>query len=238
MASRLSQIRAWIRGAGVELLVNAVLPFVIYMLADKSLGDVGALIASSVPPTLWALAEFLRRRRIDALSMLVLAGIVFSLIALLGGGGAKFLQLRENLVTGAIGLIFLGSILIGRPLIFYLAQATMTRASAEEARAFEEMRDAPRFRRTVLIMTVVWGVGLLGRTLVAVVLVFSVSIPIYLVIQPILGNAAMGGLGLWTVWYANRQRRLGAAEREARLVREAAEKGAAADSAPSTAGLA
>jgi hypothetical protein len=219
MASRRDQVVAWLRehgaGVGLEIVVNAVLPFVIYQLADPKLGDVGALLASSVPPIAWSLVEFVRRRRVDALSLLVLAGIVFSILALLGGGGAKFLQLRENLVTGAIGLVFLGSALVRRPLIFYLARATMSRASPEQAAEFERLKDFDRFRRTVMVMTLVWGGGLLARTLVACVLVFSVPIPTYLVIHPILGYASMGALALWTMWYSRLQRRLGEAQRQA-----------------------
>src|SRR5215469_3236031 len=102
---RLAAATAWVRARGgdfaLEVLVNAVLPFVIYSLTDKQLGDVGALIASSVPPVLWSIVQFVRSRTVDALSLLVVTGIALSLLALLGGGGAKFLQLRENLVTGA-----------------------------------------------------------------------------------------------------------------------------------------
>jgi hypothetical protein len=207
------------RGAGarfaLELLVNAVLPFVIYMLADPRLGDVGALIASAVPPILWSGLEFARRRRVDALSLLVLAGIAFSLLALFGGGGAKFLQLRENLVTGAIGLIFLGSAIIRRPLIFYLARATMLRTSPSEAAELERIQGYARFKRTMMVMTLVWAFGLMARTAAACVLVFSVAIPTYLIFSPILGYASMGALGYWTFWYARLQRKLGAAERAA-----------------------
>ena len=210
----------WLRGngarVGVEVAVNGLLPFVIYTLTDPQLGDVGALIASSVPPVLWSAVEFARHRRVDALSILVLAGIVFSLLALLGSGGARFLQLRENLVTGAIGLVFLVSLAIRRPLIFYLARATMLRNSADEAANFEQMKDSTRFRRTVTTMTLVWGLGLIGRTIAACILVFNVPIPTYLILSPILGYATMGALAFWTFWYARLQRRLGAAERAAR----------------------
>jgi hypothetical protein len=83
---------------------------------------VRALLASSAPPIAWSLVEFARHRRVDALSVLVAAGIVLSLLAMIGGGGPKFLQLRENLVTGIIGLVFLGS-----ALIYQLARAGMRR---------------------------------------------------------------------------------------------------------------
>ena len=107
----------------IELLVNFVLPYVIYARAEAAIGQVHALLAASLPPILWSVIEFARKRRIDAVSILVLAGIVLSLLAFFGGGSARFLQLRENLVTGLIGLAFLGSAAIGRPFIYQLARA-------------------------------------------------------------------------------------------------------------------
>jgi hypothetical protein len=206
------------RGGGIalEVLVNAVLPFVIYSLTDKRLGDVGALIASSGPPIAWSLVQFVRSRTVDALSLLVLTGIALSLLALAGGGGAKFLQLRENLVTGVIGLIFLGSVLVGRPLIYYLARANYTRRAATgDLAEFEGMRDNIYFKRTMRTMTLVWGAGLVLRTALAAILVFSVSIPTYLALHSVLGYATMGALGGWTFLYARRQQAAGRARRAA-----------------------
>ena len=57
----------------------------------------------------------------DALSVLVLAGIALSLLAAIGGGDARWLQLRENLASAMIGLAFLGSAAIGRPLMMLFA---------------------------------------------------------------------------------------------------------------------
>ena len=235
MASRLAQAWDFVRrnaaGYGLEILVNGVMPLVIYQLTDKRLGDVGALIASSVPPILWSVYQFVRARRIDALSLLIIAGIALSLLALLGGGGAKFLQLRENLVTGVIGAIFLGSVAIGQPLIYHLARAGMTRNNqAGEAAEFQAMRDNPFFRRTMRMMTLVWGAGLIARTIIAVYLVFEVSIPAFLAINPVLGYVTTGLLGGWTFWYAQRARRIGAARRAA------AEAAAAGADIPASAG--
>jgi hypothetical protein len=235
MASRLDGIWRWLRtsgpGVGLEVLVNGVLPYVIYTLTQARLGDVRALIASSVPPIVWSLLEFVRHRRVDAISLLVLSGIAFSLLAVLGGGGAKFLQLRENLVTGAIGLLFLVSAAFRRPMFYYLARAGMSRNPPSEGPSFEQIKDAPRFRRAMTAMTLVWGGVLIARTAVSIVLVFTLSIPNYLIAHPIVGYASMGGLALWTVWYTGRQRRLGKAEREAREAAEAASSGGEAGQA-------
>jgi intracellular septation protein A len=199
----------------VEALVNFILPFVIYNYAEPSLGDVRALLASSAPPILWSLVEFARHRRLDAVSVLVVSGIALSLLAMLGGGGARFLQLREKLVTGVIGLVFLGSALIGKPLIYELARASMRRKSTAEAEQFEALQVHAGFRRTMTIMTLVWGLGLLADVAVSVVLVFVLSIREYLLVNPILGYGTMGALSLWSFLYGQRARRRGEARRAA-----------------------
>jgi hypothetical protein len=195
----------------IELLVNFLLPYVIYVKAEAGIGQVHALLAASLPPIVWSVIEFARKRRVDAVSILVLAGIVLSLLAFFGGGSARFLQLRENLVTGLIGLIFLGSAAIGHPLIYQLARAGKLRKSPAEAERFEALHDKQHFRHGMTIMTLVWGFGLLVQTMIACLLVFRMSIRHYLIVSPVLGYGTMGGLALWTFWYVKQMKRRGAA---------------------------
>ena len=171
-----------------------------------------------MPPILWSLVEFARHRRVDALSVLVVSGIALSLLAMLGGGGVRFLQLREKLVTGAIGLAFLGSALVGKPLIYELARASMRRRSEAEAQQFEALQVHAGFRRTMTVMTLVWGLGLLADVAISVVLVFALSIRQYLIVNPILGYGTMGALSLWSFLYGRRARRRGEARRAAAAV--------------------
>jgi len=204
----IARILTFIRKNGrhvlVELLVNLVLPFIIYSYAASWLGDVRALLVSSIPPILWGMVEFGRHRRLDAVSMLVLGGILLALLALLGGGGARILQLREKLVTGVIGLVFVGSAVIGKPLIYELALATMRRRSELEAQGFQTLQVQAGFRRAMTVMTLVWGVGLLADVAVSVVLVFVLSIREYLVVNPILGYGTIGLLCGWSFLYRKR----------------------------------
>ena len=237
--ARLAQAWDYVRrnaaGTGLEIGINFVAPFLIYDLTKDRLGDVHALMASSAPPIVWSIVEFVRKRRVDAVSMLVLAGIALSLLAYLGGGSVKFLQLRERLVTLSIGLTFLVSAAIGRPLIYYLAMAGMRRRNShDEAAEFESRRHLPFFRRTMMILTLVWGFGLVAEAAVSATVVFAVSIKTYFVVGPIIGYSFLGALSAWTYWFAQRQRRIGAAMR-AEAETEAA---AQAQATPSAAGAA
>ena len=233
--ARLGAIAGVVRRNGantaLELLINFAAPYVIFSYFKPTLGDVHALMASSAPPIAWSIIEFVRKRRVDALSILVLTGIALSMLAYLGGGGVRFLQLRERLVTGVIGLAFLVSAAVGRPLIYYLARATMLRRNqAAQVEEFEGLRDNPFFRRTMRVMTLVWGAGLLVECAVATTLVFALSIKQFLVVSPIVGYGFGGALTLWTFLYARRAQRLGAARRAAAQAAAAAQ--AQAQSSP------
>lgn len=223
---RIARTIAYLRTNGPHLLVEAsvnfILPFVIYTWAEKPLGEAGALLASSAPPIAWSLVEFARHRRVDALSLLVVSGIVLSLLAMIGGGGVRFLQLREKLVTVLIGLAFLGSALIGKPLIYELARATMRRKSEAEAQEFEALQVHAGFRRTMTVMTLVWGAGLLVDAAFSVVLVFVLSVRAYLIVNPVLGYGTIGALSLWTFLYGQRAKRRGEALRAAMAAAQSA----------------
>ncbi|MGA0603400.1 VC0807 family protein [Caulobacter sp. KR2-114] len=209
--SRAAMIAAWFRTHGLklafELLVNFIGPYLIYSLAAPHLGDVKALLASSVPPLAWSIIEFARERKVDAISVLALTGIVLSLIAFVGGGGVKMLQLRETLVGGLVGLVFLGSAAIGRPLIHELARARMNRRSKEAAAAFEGLTADAAFRRAMTLATVVWGAGLVGACAINCALVFALPIKTYLLVGGPVSYGAIGLLTAWTFWFVPRARR-------------------------------
>ena len=194
-----------------EIVINIAAPLAIYTYAKADLGEVQALMASSIPPIAWSILEFIRHRRIDAISIMVVASIVLSLVAFMGGGGVRFLQLREKLITVLIGLVFLGSAAIGRPLIFEFARATMRRRSAAEGESFEALRENAYFRRSMTVMTLVWGFGLVIEAGLAAWLVFQMSVAEFMVVSRVLGYGTIGLLTLWTFWFVRRQRRRGAA---------------------------
>lgn len=217
---RFSQIAGFIRANGLTIVreggINIVLPYLIYAYAQPRYGDVHALIASSAPPIVWSAIEFAWHRRVDFLSVFVLLGIVLSLLAFVGGGGVKFLQLREKLVTVIFSFVFLGSAAMGRPIIYELARAGMKRNNqAGEVERFEKLRDNVHFRRSMTVMTLVWGSGLLADALVSIALVYVLSIKEFLVVNPILGYATAGSLALWTFWYVRRRRAQGEARQAA-----------------------
>ncbi|WP_395396450.1 VC0807 family protein (plasmid) [Novosphingobium sp. BL-8A] len=200
-----TRISDWIRRRGpafaLDCAVNIAAPLAIYHQTQGPWGELHALLVSSIPPLLWGIGSFLRSRRVDALSVLAVAGIALSTLAYFGGGSAQMLQLREKLVTLVIALAFLGSAAIGKPLIYPLARATMARQSEQALAEFDAKGNDAPVRHTVMVMTLVWGIGLLADFAVSVALIYLLTIEQYLVVGPIIGYVAVGGMMLWTILY-------------------------------------
>jgi len=195
----------------LPLAVNIALPLLIYHYAAPHFGESNALILSSIPPMLWSAIELARFRRLDAVSLLAVIGIFLSLAAMAFGGSPRLLLARESLVTGIIGLLFLGSLLLPRPLIFYLARSTMAKGSAEAAVRFESYWLKPRFVRSMYIMTWVWGLGLVFEAAVRFWMAFAWAVEQFLAISPFISYGIYFSLMGWTLWYARRLKAAGEA---------------------------
>ena len=209
--TRLSKAAAGMKRVGprglLEVCVNIVAPYLVYSLVKPHYGEVTALIASSGPPVLWSIIEFVRRRTWDVISLFVIVGIVLSLAAVAGGGSPRLLLLRERMVTAIIGLAFVVSAAIGRPLVYELARAGMRRNKSTELASFEANRSNAGFRHAMMVMTLVWGCGLMLEAGFAAFLVFTLTTRQYLVAGPIVGYSTMGVLSLWTYLYARYRQR-------------------------------
>ncbi|CAB3730669.1 hypothetical protein LMG24238_05703 [Paraburkholderia sediminicola] len=194
-------------GFVLELAVNFLLPWLAYRFTLPHLGETGALIASAVPPIVWSLIELVRFRRVDALSIMVVVGIVLSVAAMALGGSPRMLLLRESLVSGAVGVVFLLSLPMRRPLIFYLARATVAREMEGGAERFETLwRERPALVSAMRLMTLVWGVGLTGETALRAWMALTWPIERFLVVSPFIGYGIYSALALWTLWYRKTMR--------------------------------
>jgi hypothetical protein len=194
-------------GILVELAVNFLLPWLIYRWAQPHYGETGALYASAIPPVAWSIIEFIRLRRVDFLSLFVLAGIVLSIVAMMLGGDSRALLIRESFVSGAFGVVFLLSLALRRPLIFYLARATIARQSEDGIARFEAVwAERPALRASLRLMTAIWGAGLTLEMALRVWLAWHLSTERVLLVSPFVSYTIYGALMLWTLWYRRRLR--------------------------------
>ena len=116
-----------VRGFGPSILINGVAPYFIYfgLHHQFQVAELPALLATSIPPLLDALVGIVRWRRIDFLAGFVLftIGLAVALVAL--GGDPRLYLIRESFITAGIGLAFILSNPLPRPLGFFFARCFM-----------------------------------------------------------------------------------------------------------------
>jgi hypothetical protein len=188
------------------LCVNLFLPWLAYHLAFPHWGYVGGLIASALPLLAWISWDLLRLRHFDALSAVVLAGIALSLVAMAFVSRPVVQAVGDPMVSGMIGIAFLLSLLLHKPIVYYLARSTLARESQNGAIRFERRwRERPELVGLIRRMTVVWGIGLTGQNVVRSWIVLTWTDTQHASIaSDLIRYGVYGFLMLWTVW----QRRL------------------------------
>lgn len=204
--------RSHLGGLLPSLLINAVAPFAAYqVLTGNGMGIAQALTASSIFPVVGIAWGFARTRGPDMIGLVSLVFIVVGVATSLISGEPRFILVKESQLTGLFGLVCLGSLLLPRPLMFYFGRQFTGAGDPARAKSFEAMWQFPRFRAVNRRMTVVWGVAYLVEACIRIVLSFVLPIAVFLLVSPILAVGVTVGLISWTLAYARRSARQGAA---------------------------
>lgn len=182
------------------LLLNAVAPYAAYqVLTAHGVSEVAALSIASVFPLAALIREAVRARRLELIGLLSVASIAVGLLSGLVSHDPHVLLVKDSLVTGVLGLGFLGSLLAPRPLVFIFARQFSAAAELEQ-----RWVHSAQFRARVRQMTVVWGIALLGEATLRVVLAFLISPATLLAISPLLAAAVIGPVAGWTYYRRRR----------------------------------
>ena len=139
------------------------------------LSTVVSLVASGIPPAIRFFAMTLRHRRLDAIGLVVIFGIILGTVTGLLSGSARLYLLDGIVPTVVLGSVCLISLASSRPLMFRIALETMGEDSST-GRAFADMWQYVEFRRIFRVITVVWGMMFLAESIVQAVIVETGSI--------------------------------------------------------------
>jgi hypothetical protein len=180
------------------VLLNVVAPFAAYqVLTAHGVSEVNALSVASVFPLAAVITAAVHSRRLEWIGVLSVASIALGLASALILHDPHVLLVKDSLITGALGLAFLGSLLARRPLTFVFARQFAPGTARE---LDQRWSSSPGFRAWMRRMTVVWGFGMLGEATVRVILAFLIAPGTLLAISPLLAAAFFGPLVAWTVY--------------------------------------
>lgn len=149
-----------------------------------------------------------RRRRFDGFAAFMVAVFAAGLVLSLIGGDARFMLVKDSALTGVAGLFFLGSVVARRPMVFGMLVRIEGRTPERLAELRHRWETAAGFRRTLMIMTAVWGVGLLIDAGARIPLIYLLPVDTATALSGLLQLACIGLLIAFTIIYrGHRERR-------------------------------
>jgi hypothetical protein len=194
-----------LRQLAPSLVVNAVLPWVAFqVLSGRGVPTVPALCLTAIFPLAAVLVSFARSRHADGIGVISLVFIVVGVAASLVSGDVHFVLVKDSFFTGLFGLVFLGSLLGPRPLMFYFGRSFATGGDPARIARWNGLWQYPGFRRVIRIMTAVWGVAYVVEAAVRVVFAFILPPATVLALSPLLALGVTILLIAWTMSYARR----------------------------------
>jgi len=179
----------------LTLLLNGVVPWALYVWLQHYMSSLAALSVATLVPLAENLLYLAKHRKLDAFGSLMLFTFILTFVLVLLGGSEKILLVRESLITASVGLVFLGSLLFRRPLMFYLAERFVGQSQ------FAANWNYAYFRFVMRLMTFVWGLILTAEAAVRVTMAFELSTEHYLALSNFVLYGFIGAAVLWTVVY-------------------------------------
>lgn len=196
-----------VRGILSDIALNAIIPLILYRLSKHyiSPSELTALAVAAFFPLSKSIFDLLRHRRFDPIFLVVLLGIVTSGIALLFGGSPRILLVRESLFTGVFGLACFLSLLLPRPMMFYFGLYFVAGDDARKRARFNASWELPQVRFANRLITIMWGIVYVTELIIRMILIYTLSAQLVLVLSPVL----IGGFTIFTIiWTFSYVRRI------------------------------
>ncbi|SEP53089.1 VC0807 family protein [Amycolatopsis saalfeldensis] len=156
-------------------LLDLVLPVAVYYLLHNGFGlsPFWALAAGGLATAVNAVVTTVHRGRLDAFGGLVVLEVALSLALLFVSDDPRVLLLKPAFYVAVGGLYALGTLAVGRPLVYESGKPFATKGEPRMVAAYERCWDtSPPFRSAIRSVTAVWGAGFLVDAVLRAVIVF------------------------------------------------------------------
>lgn len=195
MAERSADRSAGLLGMVWDLVASVG---VYYALRLFGVDERPALLVATILAATRLIWVAVRRRQVTWFAAVMLAVFGLGLLLTFLAGDARFLLMKDSIVTAGVGIVFLLSALGGRPLTLSAAQTSQPWRAAAIDEMFRTRKD---LRRRFFISSVVWGVGLLTESVVRIPLVYSFSVDTMVGLSELMFWGTIGLLMLWSLFY-------------------------------------
>lgn len=173
-----------------ELLINGVVPFVLYYVLKEHYGhsDYSALLWATVVPAGAVIFGLLKQKKLDPVAMVTLVVLGISIALAAATDDPRLLQLRESYLSAALGGAMLLSAMLGKPVLGWMA----VRATPEERKP---LLSQPGVQKLFGRLTWVWGLLFTSELAVKWWMVETLTIAQVLALGPVV-FLGLTGVGL------------------------------------------
>jgi hypothetical protein len=194
------------------VIIDVVLPLITYFaLRAAGVGEFASYLISGIWPLLKLILGAVRKGSIDAFSILILIFIVLGAVTALFTGDVRTLLIRDSITTGGFGVVCLVTLLMARPLMFYVGRAFATDGSPEGIAWWNSLWHYPGFRHTQRLITGMWGVAYVLEAILRIVLAYTIDdIDVVILIMNIAPFVILAALIFATITISRRSRAAGA----------------------------
>lgn len=160
------------------------------------------ILGASLVPTVSNVVNLVRRKTVDIVGLLILLGMMGGLIPALFGGTQRLLLIRESFVSGLLGLVLLVSpFVMRRPIGYYVIREVLTANDALPEEHFEVLWRTAYFRHGIRVVTLAWGVVLLGELVLRAFMALTMNVGLVVSVSPVIYTTLMLLAGVATaIW--------------------------------------
>ncbi|WP_433683202.1 VC0807 family protein [Nocardia sp. CA-119907] len=179
-----------------------------FLLTGLGYSDFTGLLAGTLFSGAVLIIETIRSRRLEPFAAIMLGVFVFGLVGSLISGDPRMMIVKDSAGTGIVGITFLISTVIGKPLTYLSARKALSAVGPAELAEFEESyRDNPAKRRGFSTLSAAWGVGLLSEAVVRILLAYQLPVHTMAWLSPVLSIIFFAPLIALSVRFVKRARR-------------------------------
>ena len=179
-----------------QFVLGALAPALIFYLFQRFNAELtGAVVAGA-----WGLAvaiwEWRRMRRVDVFAAVAVTLLTIEIVMTLVTRSPTFYLAAAAIDELIQAAIFLGSLLVERPLIQVMAEATGATTGVPD-----ELRQAPAYHRAWWLLTAIWGLVKLGKAVVLIAAQIWLPVGAFLAVRMMAGWPLFVALLAFSYWF-------------------------------------
>ena len=179
----------------IEFILSVVVPIILFSAFDYyNMKLSGTIVAGS-----WSIGivivQFIKKHKVNIFGAIGAGLSAIGLIGTILSKNPTFYLASPIVIDLILSAVFLGSVLLGKPIIRILAEYSVKGGFSEE------IRKKPKFKSAWIIVTIAWGVLSITQALLRIVLLYSVSNEVYYAISTAYGNISTPLLLVFSFWF-------------------------------------